>query len=511
MAKYIILPTYLWDGVSEKPETEVGLLVAGEKVIRKGTLRQCLELAPEAEVIQGDYLVLPGFIDAHDHGRGVSPTGFGVGDAPLEMWLQDLWKLPAVDHYTAAYYDGLRLASCGVTTVLHSHNPNSFAHLPEELAHAAMGYLDAGIRCILCPPYLDQNKGIYAQRDEFIASLPENMGKAFRAGIRDKLFDVEEYLILMDTLKGIFHREISQGMIELQLHPNGGQWCSDYALLRMKEYAAAQGMKIHMHLLETKYQAIYAQRKWGRSFIEHYQKIGFLGPWLSCAHIIWINDTDQELLKQYGVLPVNNPSSNIRLRSGIFPLRGLAEKEIPLGLGMDGCAFDDDQDYLREMRTAFYNIESTGAGSVIEYNIPLKMATIWGSRIADGRLSPGTLTEGSDADFVCISMEELCRPYADGFADVFDLLLHRGRREAVLRTYVKGKKIYDREEDQERIKEAEAALRAEILRLRQSDPCKEIWWKKELISKIEEFYKGWEAEYENYSHCTNCTEKKIHL
>ena len=227
--------------------------------------------------------------------------------------------------------------------------------------------------------------------------------------------------------------------------------------------------------------------------------------------MIWITNKDQELLKKYDVLPVNNPSSNIRLRSGIFPLRGLVEKEAPVGLGLDGCAFDDDQDFLREMRTAFYNIECVGSGSIIPNIVPLKMATVWGSKIADGRLSPGTLVEGSDADMVCISLKELKKPYADDFADVLDLLMHRGCRETVQATYLKGKKIYDKTETRAKLEEAEQMIVSEIETLRREKPFREIAWKKELISRVEEFYKGWETEYENYSDCTNCAEKKIHV
>ncbi len=511
MGKIILAPAYLWDGVSKQPVQEICLGIEDGKIIQKDTLQRCRAQMPDAEIIEGDYFVLPGFIDAHDHGRAISPTGFGVPDAPLEMWLQDLWKLPALDHETATYYDGLQLASSGVTTVLHSHNPNDFGRLEEELSKAAKGYRDAGVRCILCPPYLDQNKGIYAQRDDFIRSLPKDMGKAFAGGIHDRIHTMDTYLALLDTLTGKYQKEIAGGLLEFQLHPNGGQWCSDEALLQMKEYALAHHMNIHMHLLETKYQAIYAQKTWGCSFIEHYEKIGFLGPWLSCAHMIWLSDRDQELLKQYEVLPVNNPSSNIRLRSGMFPLRRLVKKEVPVGLGLDGCAFDDDQDYLREMRAAFYNMERVGAESIIENIIPLQMATAWGSKIAGGRLSPGKLEKGLDADFVCISMEELRRPYADGFADVIDLLLHRGRREAVAMTWVKGKKIYDRERDQKKLWEAQRRIADEIRELREANPWKEIPWKRELISRIEDFYKGWETDYEDYSHCTNCTEKKIYL
>ena len=507
--KYILSPSCLWDGTGEKPEKGFCFLVENGKIVHTGDEKSCAVAAPDAEIIRGDWLVLPGFTDAHDHGRGISPTGFGVPDAPLEMWLQDLWKIPPASHYTVCYYDGLRLASAGVTTVLHSHNPNSFADMEEEVVRAARGYGDAGVRSILCPLYLDQNKGIYADREAFIQSLPEDMGRTFRAGIHDKLYEIEEYLQMIDRLREKLKQEIAEGMVEIQLHPNGGQWCSDEALLKMKEYALANGMKIHMHLLETKYQAIYAQKQWGRSFIRHYEDIGFLGPWLSCAHMIWLDGEDMDLLKKYGVLPVNNPSSNIRLRSGMFPLRELTEREIPVGLGLDGCAFDDDQDYLREIRTAFYNMESAGAGSILPDTVPLKMATVWGSRIDDGRLSPGVLKPGVDADFVCISMEELKRPYADDFVDMFDLLLHRGRRETVDAVYVKGNKIYDREESREKIRKAEEQTAAEIAGLRKQNPWRNIEWKAELISRVESFYKGWEKEYEDFSDCTNCVKKKI--
>lgn len=509
MKRWILAPEYIWDGISEKPEKGVCFLVEDGKISGKGSLKQCRDSAPDAEIICGEYLILPGFTDAHDHGRGISPTGFGVEDAPLEMWLQDLWKIPPISHYTACYYDGIRLASSGVTTVLHSHNPNSFDNMEDEVIAAARGYLDAGVRCILCPLYLDQNKGIYLEREKFIRSLPEDTGRMFRAGIHDKLYEIEEYFALIDRLRERLKKEISDGMVEIQLHPNGGQWCSDEALLKMKEYALSHEMKIHMHLLETKYQAIYAQKQWGCTFIQHYKNIGFLGPWLSCAHMVWINGEDMDLLKEYGVVPVNNPSSNIRLRSGMFPLRELVKRNIPVGLGLDGCAFDDDQDYLREIRTAFYNMETAGAGSIIPNIIPIKMATVWGSRIADGRLSPGILSPGTDADFVCISLKELYRPYADESAGIVDLLLHRGRRETVQAVFVKGIKIYDKDRDVEKVQKAEKKIAEEISDLRKKNPCQNLAWKKDLISRVERFYKGWEKEYEDYCNCTNCVKKKI--
>lgn len=139
------------------------------------------------------------------------------------------------------------------------------------------------MRSILCPLYLDQNKRIYYDRDKFIESLPEPLRTNFAAGIRDRIMTIDEYLDLVERIRDGLHKEIDEGWVEVQLHPNGGQWCSDEALLRMKEYALAHGMYIHLHLLETQYQAEYARRTWGKSFIQHYQDIGFLGPWVSFA------------------------------------------------------------------------------------------------------------------------------------------------------------------------------------------------------------------------------------
>ena len=156
-------------------------------------------------------------------------------------------------------------------------------------------------------------------------SLPEPLRTNFAAGIRDRIMTIDEYLELVERIQDGLRKEIDEGWVEVQLHPNGGQWCSDEALLRMKEYALAHGMYIHLHLLETQYQAEYARRTWGKSFIQHYQDIGFLGPWVSFAHAVWLDEEDLQLIAASGAHLVTNPSSNLRLRSGAFNMRRACE------------------------------------------------------------------------------------------------------------------------------------------------------------------------------------------
>lgn len=214
MKEFIVVPGCLWDGVSGAVAEDRAVLVRDGVVRRIGPKAELVKEAPGAQLLEdADWLMLPAFVNAHDHGRGMSPVSFGTPDQALEVWLQDLNKLPAIPHYDACFYDGVRLASAGVGTVLHSHNPNNFGDICQEMIQAARGYRDAGVRSILCPLYLDQNKRIYYDRDKFIESLPEPLRTNFAAGIRDRIMTIDEYLELVGRIQDGLRKEIDEGWV----------------------------------------------------------------------------------------------------------------------------------------------------------------------------------------------------------------------------------------------------------------------------------------------------------
>ena len=488
MDSFILIPRYFWNGAEDTVRTDTAVLVCDgkiQKIDRASALRQA---APDAPVFENDdWLMVPAFVDAHDHGRGMSPISFGTPDRALEMWLQDLNKLPAIPHYQACYYDGMRLVSSGVGMVLHSHNPNNFSKIREEMVAAEKGYKAAGVRSILCPLYLDQNKRIYYDRDKFIETLPEPLRTSFAAGIHDKIMSMEEYLALVEGICEDLADDIQVGWTEVQLHPNGGQWCSDEALLQMKEYALAHGMYIHLHLLETQYQAEYAQRTWGKSFIRHYKEIGFLGPWVSFAHAVWLDEQDLQLIAESGAHLITNPSSNLRLRSGIFNMRRANELGIDCGIGLDGCAFDDDQDYLREMRVAWLNNRHNGVDGEVDYKDVLKMATSRGAKISAKKLTSGILQPGAPADFAMISVHSVEKPYADPGIDPLALLVQRGTRQSVAMTCVNGQMVWQQNaESFAKEKDAEEQICAAIHDLRAKDDGKRD--NSILLQHVHDFY-----------------------
>ena len=183
---------------------------------------------------------------------------------------------------------------------------------------------------------------------------------------------IDEYLELVERIRDGLRKEIDEGWVEVQLHPNGGQWCSDEALLRMKEYALAHGMYIHLHLLETQYQAEYARRTWGKSFIQHYQDIGFLGPWVSFAHAVWLDEEDLQLIAASGAHLVTNPSSNLRLRSGAFNMRRACELGLAtiLTSGQAADAWSGRAMLARLQQQAAGRIEILAGAGVNARNIP---------------------------------------------------------------------------------------------------------------------------------------------
>ena len=248
---------------------------------------------------------------------------------------------------------------------------------------------------------------------------------------------------------------------------------SDEALLQMKEYALEHGMYIHLHLLETQYQAEYAKRTWGKSFIKHYKEIGFLGPWVSFAHAVWLDEEDLQLIAESGAHLITNPSSNLRLRSGIFNMQRANELGIDCGIGLDGCAFDDDQDYLREIRVAWLNNLHNGVDGEVDYKDVLKMATSRGAKISACGLSSGILEPGGTADFTMISVDSIEKPYADPGIDPLALLVQRGTRQSVIMTCVNGKIAWQQnDESRKKEKDAEIQICTAIKELRAKDDGK---------------------------------------
>jgi cytosine/adenosine deaminase-related metal-dependent hydrolase len=109
---------------------------------------------------------------------------------------------------------------------------------------------------------------------------------------------------------------------------------------------------MHTHLAETKVQAIGSFQQYGQSLVRRMESLGVLGPKLTCGHSIWIDEDDIARLAASGANVAHNPASNLKLGSGIAPVREMLDRGIPIGLGTDGSMSSDNQNMFEAMRFA---------------------------------------------------------------------------------------------------------------------------------------------------------------
>ena len=161
---------------------DVALLIEGARISERGT-RQSLEAKYPAAPVFGseNLLMLPGFINSHDHGRALGTVSLGVPDDMLEVWLLGLGTLPFISPRLAAEFEGLQLIRSGVTSVAHSHNPANIDTMFEEVPQTLAGYRRAGVRVAMFPPLIDSNTLVYRDPEAFIASLPTTLRDRARA------------------------------------------------------------------------------------------------------------------------------------------------------------------------------------------------------------------------------------------------------------------------------------------------------------------------------------------
>src|SRR5262249_16134239 len=219
-----------------------------------------------------------------------------------------------------------------------------------------------------------------------------------------------------------------------------------------------------------------------------------LGDWLTLAHMVWVEDTDAGLLASKGASVAHNPSSNLRLRSGIAPIAQFHRRGVKVGIGMDGHTLDDDHDYLREMRPAFTLGNRPGASAPdLEPLAVLKMATREGAAVTFGADAPlGALSKGFLADVVLLDWERIkgdwCPPHYPSEAHLPEFFLRRANKSHVRHVVVNGE-WYVRDGAHTRLDATAVsrAVRAELAR--QPVPAPSV-----LGPYIRDFYTAWEVQ-----------------
>jgi len=353
-------------------------------------------------------LALPSLCDAHNHARPLSTTSFGGGLKPLETWLPSLAIIPPADPYTAAAASFARSLAGGCTSVMvHLTRPMGGRPLPEEAREIARAAQDVGISIGFAVAMRDRNPLVYGDHGPVLDRMPEAARAVAKATWLGPMVPVADQLAMVDAVADAVAG--LPGHVDVQYGPNGVQWCSPALLEAIAEASARTGRRIHMHLLETKPQRDWADAAHPEGIVAMLDGIGLLSERLTLAHCAWARPEELALIAGSGARVAVNGSSNLHLFSGIAPVPDMLSAGVPVAMGLDGCAFDEDDDALREMRLLHLLHHARGFGEG-----GMTVASALRAACATGRaglgLGPGGVLEvGMPADIMVLDLDQLDR------------------------------------------------------------------------------------------------------
>ena len=214
--------------------------------------------------------------------------------------------------------------------------------------------------------------------------------------------------ILRDTRRVIetWHDARRFAMVRVAAAP-----CSPFSVSRdlMRETAAlarAYGVGLHTHLAENDHDVAYSLERFGRTPAQYAEELSFTGPDVWHAHCVKLDAHGIDLFARTGTGVAHCPTSNMRLASGIAPVREMLDAGVPVGLGVDGSASNDSSHLLAEARQALL-LQRVGYGAAaLTAREALELATRGGARVL-GRNDIGHLAPGMAADIVAFDLDEL--------------------------------------------------------------------------------------------------------
>ena len=490
IAKKILLG---FDGLGQAEIVEgQAIFVKNNKINEIGptsVLRQKYKEIPE---IGGENLfAMPGLVNAHHH-LGVTPFQLGAQDHPLELWFAERLKMRNVPPTLDTLYSAFEMISSGVTTVQHlqSRAPGNLTSVLDQSNKIIAAYKQIGMRASYSFALRDQNRMIYASDENCLALLPPKHRPTLKKYFESFSLSISEQLEIFNILT---EQHAKNNLIEIQLAPSNLHWLSDKALETISKVAIDTGAKIHMHLLETPYQAEYARRRTGQSALEYIDKFGLLGPQLTIGHGVWMTEDDVDLLAERGGCLCHNCSSNLRLKSGKADLSSFLSKNIPIALGIDEAGINDDRDMLQEMRLAYTLHRRPGHSSLNPSAAEiLRMATEHGAASTPFSGKIGRLEKGLFADILLLDLHSLAFPYQDFDIPLLDIIVRRAKRKSVDTVIIDGNVVFKkgkftRVDEDALLKEVSKVLsRAKTPEEVELRELSEI-----IMPAVKNFYSGW--------------------
>jgi 5-methylthioadenosine/S-adenosylhomocysteine deaminase len=429
-----------------------GLQAGHAILVEDGVIRA---IGPAADIVAANrsaerielknHVLMPGFVNAHQHGEGLTPIQLGFPDDVLELWLGRMRRRDSFDPYWMTALAALEMASNGVTSTIHANTPYGTGDFVQEIRSFARAYETVGMRAMVGLGARDRGELVYPDRlqDAFLQSLPADLRTLVGDPTQPPLYagDAAATIRVMETLQ---HEYADSKLISFAYAPAGPQWVSDRLLAELAGDAAQRNVAIHMHGLESHAQAVALAADYPAGFLKHLETLGVLSHRLSLAHAVWLTADDVDRVVANRVTLVRNPGSNLRLRAGVAPLAHYLKAGVTVALGSDSTTLNDDEDLFKEARLAMnlarsplWNGDSPRGPRAYQ-----RMTTEAGAGAMLLGDRTGTLAVGMQADIIAVSLDRIRGVYLDPDIDLATALYARALGSDVSMTMVGGRIIY---------------------------------------------------------------------
>jgi len=366
----------------------------GWVAIKEGQIQEVAAGDPPSlaarSVINGQgCLVMPGLVNSHIHAPMSLFRGL-ADDLPLKTWFED-HIFPAEAKWVGEefVYWGTLLACAEMIRA----GTTAFADGYFFEGHVARAARDSGIRALLAQGTLD---------------FPTPDSPSSAAGLR-RICD------FIETWSG-------SATIRPALFAHSVYTCSPQLLTRCRDLALKYKVPWVTHLSETREEVEVVSQKYGRTPVNHLENLNLLSSNLIACHCVWLTEAEMDLLAKRGVRVVHNPESNLKLASGVAPIPDLLKRGVPVGLGTDGCASNNNLDLFQEMDFAAkvhkgHRLDPTAMPA----ETVLEMATLGSARVLGMEAEIGSLEVGKKADVIVV---DLNRPHLQPVYNVVSQLVY---------------------------------------------------------------------------------------
>lgn len=350
--------------------------IAKDSIIAVGPTAEILRDYQSDNVIDcANQAIIPGLVNAHTHAAMTLLRGL-ADDLRLDVWLVG-YMMPTEREFVTPEFVRLgtslacaEMIRSGITTF------NDMYYFEDSAAQAAA---DAGIRAVC---------------GQTVMKYPAPDAASFD----DSLHRCRQFI---QEWKG-------HPLIIPSVAPHAPYSCTEEILEACTNMAVEFDVPLHIHISETAYEVAESRKQHGMPVVPWVKKLGLFGAKVIAAHCVHLDEGEIRTLHHHGAGVSHNPTSNLKLASGIAPIRQMLEVGLDVGIGTDGPASNNDLDMLEETRLAALIAKvATDNPTTLPARDALAMATRLGARALHIGDITGTLEVGKRADITVIKIDEL--------------------------------------------------------------------------------------------------------